>query len=117
MISSLSTTLSALGAFGQKMGVTAHNTANVDTQGFKKSRVTLTEDLNGGVRAETVQPNAPGYSDMPEAVNGRPDKEPSDVDMAEEITQAALTKRFYQANLKMVETQDEMLATVLDILA
>ncbi len=42
MFSSMDSALSALGAFGKKMDVTANNIANVNTIGFKGSTFTFT---------------------------------------------------------------------------
>jgi flagellar basal-body rod protein FlgC len=42
------------------------------------------------------------------------EKETSNVDLAEEIPNLMVTKRAYQANLKTIETQDEMLGSLLD---
>jgi flagellar hook protein FlgE len=41
-------------------------------------------------------------------------RETSNVDLAEEIPNLMVTKRAYQANLKTIETQDEMLGSLLD---
>jgi flagellar hook protein FlgE len=43
MISPFDSGISALSAFSAKMNVTANNVANVDSDGFKKSRTTLKE--------------------------------------------------------------------------
>ena len=40
----------------------------------------------------------------------------SNVDLTEEIPQTITAQRGYEANLKLIETQDEMLGSVLDIL-
>ena len=42
------------------------------------------------------------------------EKEISNVDLTEEIPDLMITKRAYQANLKTIETQDEMLGSLLD---
>ena len=43
-------------------------------------------------------------------------KETSNVELAQEIPQASLTKRYYQANLAVLDEEDEMLGTLLDII-
>ena len=114
MISALSSTVSALRAFVTKLGVTADNIANVNTDGFKKSRATLHEGQNGGVRVEISRDNSPGFRydvfENDEVV----EKETSNVDLAEEIPDLMMAKRAYQANLKTLEIQDEMLGSLLD---
>ena len=115
MISALNGTISALSAFVTKLGVTADNIANTNTDGFKRNRAYLHEDDNGGVRVEIKRDESPGLRyDVIE--NGeKVEKETSNVNLAEEIPDLMLTKRAYQANLKTVDTQEEMLGSLLDI--
>lgn len=114
MIAALNNTVSALRAFVTKLGVTANNIANFNTDGFKKSRGILHEDNNGGVRVEISRDASPGYRydviENDEVV----EKETSNVDLAEEIPDLMMTKRAYQANLKSLKAQDEMLGSLLD---
>ena len=114
MISALNSTVSALRAFVTKLGVTADNIANANTDGFKKNRATFQTEQNGGVRVEIRRDESPGFRyDVTE--NGKTvEKETSNVDLAEEIPNLMVTKRAYQANLKTIETQDEMLGSLLD---
>ena len=116
MISALNSTVSALKAFVTKLGVTADNIANVNTDGFKKNRATIQADRNGAVRVEIRRDESPGFRyDVTE--NGKKvEKETSNVDLAEEIPNLMVTKRAYQANLKTIETQDEILGSLLDII-
>ena len=116
MISALNGTISALKAFVTKMGVTADNIANVNTDGFKKNRAILKEDQNGGVRVEISRENRPGFRYGGVENDQVVEKEASNVDLAEEIPDLMVTKRAYQANLKTIETQDEMLGSLLDII-
>lgn len=115
MVSSLSSSLSALNAFDKKMGVTAHNVANVNTDDFKKSRAVLKEGQNKSVEVDISKVNTEGYP-KPDAAgkNGEP-KELSNVDLAQEMTSLITTQRGYEANLKPVEAYDEMTGTVIDI--
>lgn len=116
MISAISSSISALCAFGKKLGVIANNIANVNTEGFKKSRAILKEGPNGGVRVSINRINSPGYPIMEEGTGEMTDRETSNVDLTEEIPQLLLTRRGYQANVKTIKTQDEMLGTLIDIL-
>jgi hypothetical protein len=52
MTSSIQSTLSAIKALGTKMGITANNIANVETEDFKKSTVTLVEGSKENVEVE-----------------------------------------------------------------
>jgi flagellar hook protein FlgE len=115
MISALSSTLSAVNAFEKKMGVISNNVANSQTDDFKKSRADLKEGDTGGVTVDISAVNNPGPMVTVEE-NGRTgEKEMSNVDLAEEIPQAMTTETGYEANLKMMKTQDEMLGTLMDI--
>ena len=115
MISALNSTVSALRAFVTKLGVTADNVANVNTDGFKKGRATLHEGQNGAVRVEISRDNSAGFRYDTVENGEKVEKETSNVDLTQEIPDLMLTKRAYQANLKTLETQDEMLGSLLDI--
>jgi flagellar hook protein FlgE len=116
MTFSVQSTLSAIKAFGDKMGVAANNIANVETEGFKKSRATLVEGQDKTVTAEITQPDVPGPVVI-ETTDGRSaTKELSNVDLAEEIPQTIIAQRGYDANLSTIRTQDEMSKSVIDII-
>ncbi len=116
MILSTYSNLSSLNAFGKKMGVIAHNVANVCTDQFKKSRAVLTEGPNESVQAEIERSGSQGYPAVNPSNIQTDEKEPSNVDLAEEIPQTILTQSGYSANLKAIQTHDEMIGMVLDIL-
>ena len=114
MISALNGTISALRAFVTKLGVTADNIANANTDGFKRSRAVLHEDYNGSVRVEIKKDTSPGLRYDVIEDGKKVEKETSNVNLNEEIPDLMVTKRAYQANLKTVEVQDEMLGSLLD---
>ena len=91
MIPSVNSTISALQAYKTRLGVTADNIANANTDEFKKSRATLKEGTNG-------------------------EKESSNVNLEEEIPEMMVTQRTFEANLKVLQTQDKMSGTLLDIM-
>ncbi len=115
MIPRIASSLSGLIAQERKVATTAHNVANVDTDGFKKSRLLLEEGPRGGVstRSETV--NSPGPLAVEQTAAGERLVEQSNVDLAEEMPSLVLARRAYQANVKVVQTEDEMLGALLDI--
>jgi len=116
MIFSINNTISAIKAFGTKMGVHANNTANIETEGFKKSRTTFTANDENNIQVVITQVNTPGHFVI-ENDNGQMiQKELSNVDLAEEIPQTMLTKRLFESNLVMLKTYDEMLGSIIDIL-
>ncbi len=115
MISAVNSTISALRAFVTKLGVTADNIANVNTDGFKRNRAYLHEDVNVGVRVNIKKDESPGLRYDAIENGEKVEKETSNVNLAEEIPDLMLTKRAYQANLKTIDTQEEMLGSLLDI--
>jgi flagellar basal-body rod protein FlgC len=98
------------------MDVTANNIANVNTDEFKKSRVNLQEDSNGGVSAQVQQINTPGLPKEVQRGDRIEQVESSNVDLAEELTEMIPTQAFYKANIQSVRTSDKMLGSLLDIM-
>ena len=116
MIPAVNGTLSALQAYKKSMGVTANNIANVNTEGFKKSRATMNEGANGGVEVAVNMVNTPGHRYKEIDGDQMVDRETSNVNLEEEIPDLMVTKRTYEANLKVLQTRDKMLGTTLDIM-
>jgi flagellar hook protein FlgE len=117
MISSISNNLTALNAYGTGLAVKANNIANTDSENFKKNRAVYSEGENGGVKTDiqkvdpdNVVPTATSQASPAEA-------QPSNVDLTEEIPGMIVDQRGFEANLKAIKTREEMLGTVLDIIA
>ena len=117
MIFSINNNLAALNAFLKKMRVTANNIANVNTDGFKKSRAVISEGSKGQPTVNVVRINSPGPPNPEAHNNPNLDEELSNVDLVEEIPQMMISKRGYQANLKALKAKDEMLGDILDIMS
>ena len=116
MVSGIQSALSGLLALQKRTAATAHNTANVNTDGFKRVRVTMQESTPpGGVepRVEKVETPGPVVQEMTAA--GPELVEKSNVELAEELPNLMLSRRYYQANLKVVQTEDQRLGSLLDI--
>lgn len=115
MLSAIHSALSGLAAHEKQFEVTAHNVANVNTNGFKKSRTEFVEVTTGGVlpvvqKDESAGPtvlNNSGYS--PALV------ELSNVDLGEETVNQILAQRGFEANLRTLHTADDLLGTILDM--
>ena len=116
MIYPAGNTLSAVNAFRKKMNVTANNVANVQTDGFKKSRVTLSESKSGGVSANVEKVATPGIPKESIRDDKVIETESSNVELAEELPEMISTKVGYKANLKTLKTQDDILGSLLDII-
>lgn len=115
MMSGIYAGMSALTAIQTKNQVTANNTANVNTDGFKKTRATLVEANPQGVTVNIEKVETPGgmvYEPTPE---GTVLVEKSNVELTEELPTMMLDRRAFQANVKMIKAQDEMLGSLLDV--
>ena len=116
MITSVNSTMSALHAYKTRMGVNADNIANVNTDEFKKSKATLKEGVNGGVQVDIKRIDTPGHPYQELAGDQLVEKESSNVSLEEEVPEMMVTQRTYETNLKVLQTRDRMLGTVLDIM-
>ena len=116
MISAVNSTVSALQAYKTQMEVTSNNVANVNTDGFKKSKATLKEGQNGDVQVDVNRVDTPGslYRELND--DQIVEKETSNVDLAEEFPQMMVTQHAYEANMRVLQALDKMLGTTLDIL-
>lgn len=117
MLNGINAALSGLVAFQKKAEVAANNTANIESDGFKKDQVTLSEGVRpgGGVTASVEKVNSPGPQVYEQTANGMELVEKSNVDPGEELPNMMLTRRYFQANVKAIQIQDEMLGSLLDI--
>jgi len=115
MINGINATISGLQALEKKMESTANNTANLETDEFKKTRVTMEETEPSGVRVTIQKINTPGHQVYEETNEGLTLVEKSNVDLATEMTDLTITQRSWDAMTKTIQTQDEMLGTILDI--
>lgn len=116
MLSGIHSGLSALNALQTKTQVTANNVANVNTDGFKKARGILVEAApQGGVTAHVAQMATPGPMVYEPNEQGDALVEKSNVELSEEMPQMLIDRRAYQANVKAIQAQDEMLGSLLDI--
>jgi flagellar hook protein FlgE len=116
MIQLNGTTLSALEAFGRRFQVTANNIANVNTDGFKKSRADLKDNRPAGVEAVITRIETPGF--LKPAEDGSPEmRESSNVELEQELVGLIGTKRGYQVNVEVLKRENENIGTVLDLIA
>ena len=116
MIPSVNSAISALQAYRTKLGGTAENIANVNTDEFKKSRATLKEGVNGDVQVDIKRVNTPGRPYQKREGDQLIEKEGSNVNLEEEVPEMMVIQRTYEANLKVLQTQDRMLGTLMEIM-
>jgi flagellar hook protein FlgE len=105
--------LTAIRACEESASITANNIANVNTDGFKRSRAVMEEKAPSGVRASAERVNTPGDR---VTIDGA-ERETSNVTLEEELIALITNQNHYEANIKTVKTGAEMQETFLDILA
>ena len=115
MISGISNSLSGLAAAQSKINAAAHNIANANTDGFKKTRAILEESAAGGVQVTLDTVHTPGPISFKETDQGVVPIELSNVDLAEEMVELIVSKHSFQANLGALRIQDDILGSLLDI--
>lgn len=99
MSNTFSIGLSGLNAAQLRLDSAAHNVANAQTPGFRRQQVVQQAQPEGGVQAEISAQRQTGGSLEADAV---------------EQMSASYT---YQANLRTVKVQDEVLGSLLDAVA
>jgi len=115
MISAYQTALTGLRAFATRLQSNANNIANTDTNGFKKTRVTNNNVAPQGVRAEVNTVATPGPRVFQETEAGMDLVELSNVDLASELVDMNLNSTLYKANLKTIESVNEMTGALLKL--
>lgn len=117
-VTSLYVAVSGLAANAAQAAVSAHNVANVNTDGFKKSRATIEANQAGQPEVKVTESNTPGpIVSNPEGLpGGEQFREMSNVDLAEEFIQMRIAEFGYKANISIIRVQDEMIGTILDII-
>lgn len=114
MVNGIYSAISALKGFGKKLGVTAHNVANINTDEFKKSKAVFQQTPPSGVMVSINRIETPGFP-LPAEEGTSEVRESSNVELEEEVINLVTTKHAYTANLKTLKTEDEILGTILDI--
>lgn len=115
MIPAIHAALSGVFGFSKYIEVTAHNLANLNTDGFKKSRIELVALESGGVLPVVRKDKSPGPMVLNSRGYGPAQLELSNVDLAEEALNQIIGQRGFEANLKSISTADDMLGRILDI--
>ncbi len=95
--------ISAISNAMKSQEVTAHNIANVNTNGFTASRAVQSGDkLNISQEARAAMQNTAGQS-------------MSTTDPAKDMVQMSVNQRALEANVKAIQTQDEMNKALMDL--
>lgn len=112
MLPGIGASLIALTVLGRKLANIAGNIANSNTDGYKKSVARIREGKNGLPELAVEQSESPGA--LVEEAGAL--RKTSSVDLVEEFPQMMIVLRGYQANIKTLKAQDEILESTLDIL-
>lgn len=109
--------MAGLRAFSTRVNSNANNIANANTDGFKKTRVTLASTENGSVAANVEKIQTPGVVVYQEGTAGPDEVELSNVDLGQEIPEMSINSTLYKANLKTLQVADEMTGSLLKLKA
>lgn len=100
MNSTLSIGLSGLNAASTRLNVSAHNIANAQTPGFRRQQVVQSSQAEGGVAVALDSAASPEQAPM--------------ASLAEDIVEQMSAAYAFKANLKVIQTQQDMLGLWLD---
>jgi len=100
--------LSGLFAARTQFDVAANDVANANTGGYRQSRTELGDASPDGVRVEAI--TKPGDADGSQPAADAP----SDVNLAEEMTDMIVARHTYGANAQMLRSSIELQGTLFD---
>jgi flagellar hook protein FlgE len=103
MNSTLSIAMSGLNAASTRLNVSAHNIANSQTPGFKRQQVEQTALAQGGV---SVTVDSAGVAQSVPLAS-----------LAEDMVQQISAAYEFKANLKVIQTEQDLLGQLLDLRA
>lgn len=116
MVAPIQNNVAALQAFSKQIAVSADNVANALSDDFKKSRAINTEGENGQVETTITKVDTPGpLVDDPLSETGEL-KELSNTDIAEELTNQISAQHGFNANAKMIQSYEETIGTLVDLI-
>ena len=117
MISGVQAALSGLQAYSVATEATANNVANMNTNGFKKDRVTLSSQYPQGVSATVDKDNSPGAYSLDSTSQGDQMAESSNVDLTQEMPNMMINQAAFNVNIKSLQASDQMMQSLLEIKA
>ena len=99
----ISNNISSIGAHQSMLNNSAHNVANVNTDGFVPTGTTI-NDNSGSVKASSHKADDTG-------------SKISQTDLVKELPDQIVTEKATSVNVSAIKTQDEMFGSLLDIKA
>jgi flagellar basal-body rod protein FlgC len=112
METGISPSIAGFTAFGRQMEITARNVANIVTEGYKPPQAKIVQNNQGVPELSFGPPTGPG---IPILGPDTPVREPSTIDLSQEMSNLLLARRGYEANLKTFKIQSELDKSVLDL--
>lgn len=115
MIAGMATALSGIQTGGRILSVGAHNIANAQTEGFKRTRALPEESSVGGgvtVTLQTDERPGPQFHSSEDSFSLR---EGSNVDFGSEIISNLQAVNLMEANIASFRIQNKVLGSLLDI--
>ncbi len=111
---SFNSSVSGIRAAIDMLGVSAHNTANINTDGYKKQQVNLRDDHDSGVIVDITESTETGSLYQ----NKRGDMvEASNVNYVEEVVAQISARHLLSANAAAIKRTDEAQESLMDIIA
>ena len=111
---SFNSSVSGIRAAIDMLGISAHNTANINTDGYKKQRVNLRDDHDSGVIVDITESTEKGSlyknkrGDMVEASN---------VNYVEEVVAQINARHLLSVNAAAIKRTDEAQESLMDLIA
>ena len=106
--------ISGLQAASLKLRVSANNVANANTDGYQRQQVT-TQAGTYGVEVKVEKVSTVESTNSVQASGELRPNAPSNVDVVEELLEMKAAQNLFEANLKTLNTNDNMLGRILDI--
>ena len=111
---SFNSSVSGIRAAIDMLSISAHNTANINTDGYKKQRVNLREDHDSGVIVDITESTEAGSLYQ----NKRGEMvEASNVNYVEEVVAQINARHLLSANAAAIKRTDDAQESLMDILA
>jgi flagellar basal body rod protein FlgG len=114
MINGVASALSGIQAGGRMLNAGAHNIANAQTEGFKRTRAIPVETSAGGVTVTLEQDVQPGpylFSQEDLSIH----REGSNVELGDEMISNLQAGNLIEVNIASFKIQNKVLGSLLDI--
>jgi len=116
MMPAIDSARSGIDAFADKMQAAADNTANVVTNRHKARNAAMVDSPDQGVRVTLSTDSSAGYPVEETNEHGETEiTESSNVDLSREFTASVVARQGVVSNVKSLQTADEMLGSLLDV--